>query len=188
MDLHQRVLMMVAFWALFAASWGAFYKVWPIPLLRRTFTMRRWGNNPFQLYNLMLLLQVSVNQIVIGVPETSAQAALDHQAQVALAGCNLVGAAISAYGLHLRDFEFGLWVELSGYAALAGSLGIYITLVFLLFPMPNTSFGLALTEAFVLASIHRAVQIVRYKVARHRRTQIAAQRLRERIDNEDRLP
>jgi len=184
MDLHQRILVMVAFWAFFAASWGAFYKVWPIRLLRKTFTMRRWGTNPFQLYNLFLLLQVSINQIIIGVPETSAQAALSHDAQVALAICNCTGAAISAYGLHLRDFETGLWIELSGYASLAGSLGLYIVMVFLLFPLPNTSFGLALIEAFVLASIHRSIQIVRYKRARRRGVRLEIELLRRRLLDE----
>lgn len=187
MDLHTRILTMVAFWGLLAASWGAFYKVWPIRLLRKTFTMHRWATNPFQLYNLLLLLQVSVNQIAIGVPENSAQAGLDTQAQVSLAVCNMVGAAICTYGLHQRDVEFGLWIELSGYAALIGSLGMYITLVFLLFPMPNTSFGLALTEAFVLASIHRAVQIVQYKRARHRKLDLAAAMLRQRLEKDDPL-
>jgi hypothetical protein len=185
MDPTARILMMVAFWASFAALWAVFYKVRPIPFLRNTFTMQRWGTNPFQLYNLLLLLQVSANQIIIGgVAENTAQGALDHQAQLALSVCNLVGTAICAFGLHLRDLEFGLWVELSGYVALIGSLGIYIGLVFALFPLPNTSFGLAACEAFVLASIHRAIQIIQYKWLRYRRTAAEAEALRKRLDSE----
>lgn len=162
----DRVAAMVAFWVSLAGFWGAFYKMWPIPLLRRTFTMHRWATNPFQLYSLFLLMQVSANQIVIGVPFNGPQEALDRQAQIALAACNLLGSLICVYGLHLRNLDRALWVELCGYVALVGSLGIFVTLVFLMQPLPNTSFGLALSEAFVLASLHRSIQIIRYKLAR----------------------
>jgi hypothetical protein len=163
---------MVGFWASLAICWAVFYKMWPIRALRNTFTMHRWATNPFQLYSLLLLLQVSVNQIVIGVPFNGPQEALDRTAQIALAGCNLLGALISAYGLHLRNIERALWVELFGYVALAGSLGIYVGLVFLMQPLPNTSFGLALSEAFVFASLHRSIQIIRYKRARRRENHV----------------
>lgn len=163
-----KILTVVACWALLAASWGVFYKMRPKRWLRDTFTMHRWNANPFQMYMTFLLLQVSINQIVIGVPENSANAALDHEAQIALAACNLIGATISALALHMRDVQFALWLELAGYAALAGSLGIYVYLVFAMFPLPNTSFGLALTEAFVFASLHRSIWICWYKRARHR--------------------
>lgn len=166
MEPLDRVAAMVAFWASLAICWVAFYKMWPIRALRRTFTMHRWATNPFQLYSLFLLLQVSANQIAIGVPFGGPQEALDRTAQIALAGCNLLGALICAYGLHLRNIERALWVELFGYVALVGSLGIYVALVFLMQPLPNTSFGLALSEAFVFASLHRSIQIIRYKLAR----------------------
>src|SRR6185436_13003211 len=114
---------MVGFWALLAASWGAFYKMWPIRFLRKTFTMHRWATNPFQMFSLFLLLQVSANQIVIGVPETSAQSSLSREAQIAVAACNLIGAIAAATGLHLRHFETALRIELAGYLSLVGSLG-----------------------------------------------------------------
>lgn len=155
--------------------------------LRSTFTMHRWNANPFQMYNLFLLLQVSINQVVIGVPDNSAQAFLSREAQIALAVCNLIGAAIAAYALHLRDKETALWIELSAYAALAGSLGIYVVLVLVLFPMPNTSFGLALSEAFVLASLHRAVWIFWYKHAKHKGHLSEARILLRKIENGDDL-
>ena len=154
-------------------------------LMRNTFTVRRWGTNPFQLYNLLLLLQVSLWQLLIGVPPEeypTAQGSLDHRAQIALVSCNLVGTVICAYGLHLRDAETGLWIECSGYIALIGSLGIYLAVAFALFPWPTASFGLALAQAFVLASIHRAVQIIQYKHARRRRTALEAELLRRRLD------
>jgi hypothetical protein len=163
-----KIVVMLAFWALLICTWTVVYKVRPIRWVRNTFTMHRWGVNPFQMYALFFLLQVSLNQLVIGVPETSAQSALNTEAQIALATCTLIGCLVSAYGLHLRDVETALWIELSGYVSLAGSLGIWVYLVFVLFPLPNTSYGLAFAEAFVLFSIHRAVQIVAYKRAKRR--------------------
>lgn len=168
MDPATRIVAAVAFWASLAALWGAFYKMWPLRLLRNTFTMHRWSTNPFQMYSLFLLMQVSLNQILIGVPFNGPQEALDRDAQIALAACNLLGSLISAYGLHLRNLERAMWVELCGYISLAGSLAIYVYLVFIMQPLPNTSFGLALTEAFTFASIHRSIQIIRHKRARRR--------------------
>lgn len=150
---------MVAFWVSLAASWAVFYKMRPLRWLRHAFTMHRWRTDPFQLYSLFLLLQVSANQIVIGVPENGPQALLERDAQIALAVCNLVGALICAVGLHLRDVKLGQLIELFGYVSLVGSLGIYVYLVFVIQPLPNTSFGLALSEAFVLASFHRSIVI-----------------------------
>lgn len=154
-----RLTVMVAFWASLAACWVVFYKVRPIRSLRHTFTMHRWAVNPWQLYTLFMLMQVSLNQIVIGVPYNGPQESLDRTAQIALAACNFLGSVICAYGVHLRDAEDGQLFELSGYLSLCGSLGIYVYLVFTMQPLPNTSFGLALSEAFLFASVHRSVQI-----------------------------
>lgn len=159
MDPGVRMVVMVGFWVSLAASWGVFYKMRPIRRLRDAFTMHRWRTNPFQLYSLFLLLQVSLNQIVIGVPFGGPQEALDRDAQIVLAACNFIGALICAVGLHMRDVKLGQLIELFGYVSLAGSLGIYVYLVFVIQPLPNTSFGLALSEAFVLASFHRAIVI-----------------------------
>jgi hypothetical protein len=160
-------------------------------LLRRvrdTFTMRRWCTNPFQLWNVTLLLQVSLHLVVFGEAPTqnaTAQGVLDSHAQFALAACNLFGTSICLFGLHLRDISTALWIELSGYISLIGSVGIYLVLAYVVFGWPTTSFGLALTQAFVLASIHRIVQIIQYKRARRRRTFLEAEMLRRRLDEGD---
>lgn len=182
---RTKIAVTVACWALLAVLWGVFYKMRPIRWLRDTFTMRRWNANPFQMYCTFLLLQVSINQIVIGVPDNSAQALISREAQIALAVCNLAGALVSAIALHLRDKETALSIELSSYTCLAGSLGVYVMLVALLFPLPNTSFGLALSEAFVLASLHRAVWIFWYKRARKRGHEIEARLLLRKVDGDD---
>jgi len=176
---------MLTFWAVLIIAWTVIYKVRPIRWIRRMFTMHRWATNPFQLYSLFLLMQVSLNQLVIGVPETSAQSVLDVEAQTTLAACNFLGSVICAYGVHLRDTETGLWIELSGYVSLVGSLGIYVYLVFVLFPLPNTSFGLALTEAFLLAALHRSVQIIRYKRAKRRSDEVTRAALLNQIEKSD---
>lgn len=154
-----RLTVMVVFWASLVACWVVFYKVRPIPFLRNTFTMHRWAVNPWQLYTLFMLMQVSLNQIVIGVPPNGPQEFLARSAQIALAACNFLGSVICAYGVHLRDTNDGQLFELAGYLSLCGSLGIYVYLVFTVQPLPNTSYGLALSEAFLFASLHRAIQI-----------------------------
>lgn len=155
--------------------------------VRRTFTLRRWSTQPWQMYPLLFLFQVSAAQVWVGVPPNAAQSVLDGDAQFALAACNLVGTLICAYGLHLRDIEIALWIELSGYASLIGSLAIFVVLVFAVFPMPNTSYGLAFAAAFVLASMHRAAQIAGYKCAKRRADRAKRAALLDQIERSEPL-
>jgi hypothetical protein len=99
-----------------------------------------------------------------------------------LAAANLIGASFCFYALHMRDPDLSMTVELLGYISLTGTLTIWILLVYLQEPLPNTGFGLNLTEAFVLASIVRATKILKYKRA-HRRGDLAgAVRLRKMLN------
>lgn len=126
--------------------------------LRHTFTLRRWNRNPFQLWMLFLLNQVSFNQIFFA-DVSGAVSDLDRRAQLLLSICNLVGGSFVMIGLNLREKTMAQWIELCGYIALTGSMGMYVWLVLKLSTPPNTSFGLGLSEAFVLASLHRAYLI-----------------------------
>lgn len=128
--------------------------------LRHTFTFCRWNRNPFQMWMLVFLMQVSTNQILVASSATGAIADQAREAQLSLSICNLLGGIIVFAGLHVREKGLGRWVELSGYIALTGSMGIYVWLVWKISPLPNTSFGLGLSEAFVVASLHRWVLIM----------------------------
>lgn len=154
--------------------------------LRETFTLCRWNRNPFQMWMLVFLMQISTNQILVANSAMGAIAEQPRQAQVMLSICNLVGGVIVFVGLHLRERVLGKWVELSGYLALTGSMGIYVWLVLAVSPLPNTSFGLGLSEAFVVASLHRWVLIVAEKVRaeyRYRnREQLYRRRLRQALE------
>jgi hypothetical protein len=136
--------------------------------LRRTFTLRRWNRNPFQMWMLVFLMSVSTNQIFYS-DHGGAVSDLARQAQVMLAACNLVGGLIVFVGMHLREKAMAHWVELCGYIALTGSMGIYVWLVLAVSTPPTTSFGLGLSEAFVIASLHRATLIARRKAKVERR-------------------
>lgn len=128
-----------------------------------TFTMRRWNRNPFQMWMLVLLNYVSFNQIFF-TNITGAVSDLERRAQLLLAICNLTGGLFVLLGLHLREKAMAQWVELCGYIALVGSMGMYVWLVVRVSTPPNTSFGLGLSEAFVLASLHRAFLIARRRI------------------------
>src|SRR6185312_10131675 len=105
-------------------------------------------------------------QLALTGPTDSLVGELDYRARLYLTLANLIGACICFYGLHLKDFELSLWVEASSYISLIGSLGLWIGMVYLTVPLPNTSYGLNLTEGFVLAvTVVRIPLILRYKRA-----------------------
>lgn len=121
-------------------------------------TFKRWNRNPFQMWMLLAMIQVSLNQIIYA-PETGTISELARQSQLWLAFCNLFGGVVVMSGLHMREKVLGLWIEMCGYIALVGSMGLYTYLVLSVSLPPNTSFGLGLSEAFVTASVHRFVLI-----------------------------
>lgn len=142
------------------------------------FTGTRWALNPFQLYCVVFLMLVSMTQVIIGVSPGSVQAQFDKGTQLSLAMANFVGAVACLVGLHLRDLEMGLWIELWAYVSLTATMAFYaFTIVAGSHGVPIATLGFALTEAFVFASLHRAIQIGTYKWAV----------LRENFETQERL-
>lgn len=135
--------------------------------LGREFTATRWQSNPFQMIATLILGIWAVLQIARGMTaDTVLETELDRHAQLMLSSTNLFGALICLTGLHMRDWESALWVEVIGYVSLVGSLGIYLYLVAeKTGEVFNTSPGVGLSWAFVLASVVRTTQILRLKKA-----------------------
>lgn len=134
-----------------------------------TFTLARWLTQSFMMCGVGLLQQASIWQLVLGNTQlVMTYGELNTTSATYLSVANLVGTSIVFFALHLRDWELALWLELCGYAAMLWSLLLWITLVYFVVPLPNTSYGLNLTEGFVIASGIRAVLILRYKRALRR--------------------
>jgi hypothetical protein len=138
-----------------------------------TFTLNRWALNPFQTYPIAFLACVAISQLELGAGPTSIQAELERHTAIALAMCNLFGSAIALLGLHLRDLESALWVELYGYLCLTFVLVTYLYLVYRGQINPGSTYGFGFSQAFVYAAAHRAVQILLYKRARGKRYKLA---------------
>lgn len=130
---------------------------------RNTYTWHRWMVNPFQMYATAFLVLVSTAQVGLGISPSTVVSELDRSTQMSLSFCNLVGASIVLYGLHLRGTESSLWMEMSGYVSLIFVLSVYIYLLTTHQYLANTTYGFAFSQAFVYASIHRSIQIFRYK-------------------------
>lgn len=135
----------------------------------KNFTLHRWALNPFQMYDISFLMAVAIAQIQLGATPGSVQADMDRHTLMALATCNMVGAGIALLGLHRRDLEDALWIELCGYLCLIFVLGYYVLLLSIHQVNTNASYGFAFSEAFVYAAIHRSAQIWLYKRARKKR-------------------
>lgn len=138
-----------------------------------TFTMHRWATSPFQMYPLSFLVAVAIAQIQLGVSPASVQADLERHTVVAMAICNVFGASIALYGLHLRELESALWVEFWSYLCLIFVLGTYVGLLAQHTITANATIGFGFAEAFVFASVHRGVQILLYKRARFKQSKLA---------------
>lgn len=135
---------------------------------RQTYTLSRWLTNPFKICIVAMLWQANFQQLALTGPIASMAGDLNYQSRLLLTLTNLLGAAFCFFGLHLRDFEMSLWIELGSYIAMIGTLGLWVTLVYLTIPLPNTSYGLNLTEAVIIAACIRAPLILRYKRALRR--------------------
>lgn len=142
------------------------------------FTGARWGTHPFQMYPITFLMLVSISQVVIGVSPATVQAKLEPGAVLSIAGANLIGGTVTMIGLHLRDVEQGLWLEICGYASLTLTLIVYIGLASRQVNAPVATIGLALSEGFLFASFQRALQIILYKCALYRRQPVRADKYR----------
>lgn len=160
--------------------------------LKREFTMRRWGTNPAQMYMISLLTIFSLLQIIIGgSPKASLLVrALEGPVATSVAVCNLMGGIVALYGLHTREFDRSIRVEAWGYLSLLTVMGTYVILL-ITHPssgFPNLTFALALSEAFVLSSLHRVIQIHRYFRAIKRGDKIQVWAMLGRLDKDGALP
>jgi hypothetical protein len=137
--------------------------------LRREFTVARWWSNPFQVCATMFLGLWSVLQLTAGVtPGGVFDTQIDLHAQQFVSSTNLLGALVCFTGLHMRDLETALWVEVIGYVSLIGSLCIYIGLVATSTSWYNSGYGYGLAIAFCLGSTIRSYQIFALKRAERR--------------------
>ena len=138
----------------------------PLRWAHTTYTMHRWLTQPFKMFTVGMLWQTNFQQLALTGPVASLTGDLDYRSRLYLTLANLIGGCICFYGLHIRDLERSLWIELGSYIALIPTLGMWVVLVYLTTQMPNTSYGLNLTEGFVLAAtLVRAPEILIYKRA-----------------------
>jgi hypothetical protein len=144
----------------------AFHHPWH--WFRTTYTATRWLTNPFKVCEVALLWQANFQQLALTGPIASMAGDLDYRSRLYLTLANLIGGGIAFYGLHLRDFEMSLWVEVCAYISLIGTLGWWVVLVYLTVPLPNTSYGLNSIEAFIIAAFIRSALVLRYKRALRR--------------------
>jgi hypothetical protein len=138
------------------------------------FTWHRWRVNPFQMYFTAFLLLASTAQLGFGVAPTSPTVHLYDNTQAALAFCAFWGVLTVLFGLHLKDIETGLWVEVCGYVPVMFVEGISVYLMFTTQVIPFASHNFAFDQAMVYASLQRSIQIWLYKRARRRALAIGA--------------
>lgn len=133
---------------------------------KHMFTIQRWMLNPFQMYDIAMLMGVAITQVTVGASPGSAQQDLDYKTLLSLAICNIAGSSLALLGLHLRELESALWIELCGYLALIFVMIVYLSLLYNGQINASATYGFGFAEAFVFAAIQRSIQIGLYKRAR----------------------
>jgi hypothetical protein len=127
---------------------------------------KRWNTNPYQLWATTFLVIVSLSQVVIGVAPTSVFTEVERPVAFQVALVNFIGAAVVLFGLHLRNEARGVMLELAGTFSLVATLGWYIALVLRKESLAGTTLGFGLAEAYLLATLHRAMQVLTLMYAR----------------------
>lgn len=133
--------------------------------MTRWFTLWRWRQHQWQMYALLAISWGSGWQIHDAM----------HLSQTALSWANLAGALACLFALHLRDTEDSRAIERWATIMLVWSMSAYLGLALSyegwigLIRQPN--FGILLSEAVVLASVHRFVHTLVARRIERRRAQ-----------------
>lgn len=132
------------------------------------FTGERWRTNPYQLWGVTFLCLVSLSQMVIGVAPGTILSEVEHPVMFQLAAVNFFGATVTLFGLHLRNQELGIALELAGSFSLVATLIWYCSMVISKQALAGTTLGFGFTQAFTFATLHRSFQILTLKYAQWR--------------------
>ena len=136
-------------------------------------TLINWRSNPWQMWMLTAIVvwAIAVLSDAGAYLHTIPESAINSPSMLNLAaGGMLVGAAISLLGLHMKDREFGVWAEASGYLVIIGAQSIYLALVFCYLGLQQglVRTGTATIAAANIAMIYRTVQIINYQRSRRK--------------------
>jgi hypothetical protein len=142
---------------------------------------QRWNTNPYQLWATLFLMVVSMSQMIIGVAPSSVFTEVEHPVAFQVATVNFLGAAIVMTGLHLRNQDRGLSLELAGTVSLVATLGWYVSLVLHKENLAGTTLGIGLVEAFLFATLHRSIQIISLKWAQFTKNEALEKRLADAL-------
>ncbi len=89
------------------------------------FTGARWSTNPYQLWDTMFVVIISLSQIIIGVAPGTIFTEVERPVMLQLALVNFIGSALVIFGLHLKNTKLGENYELAGAFSLVLTLAWY---------------------------------------------------------------
>lgn len=119
--------------------------------MKNPFTAHRWNTSAWQMYLLLGIAWASIWQIHDNMAPP----------RFGISIANLAGALVALIGMHLSDVDTARSVERWGYVMLIWSMSCYLALALRfegfwgLVHQPNL--GIVLTEAVVLAAVHRFI-------------------------------
>jgi hypothetical protein len=131
--------------------------------------MARWSLDPWYMWVMVMLIVVALGALILGEAPTKVIAQFERPVVVQLAVTNLIGAAVIMVGLHLRNWEVGINLELAGAASLFGTLVYYWVVMLSSHLVTGTAYGLGAVQVFIIVGMtHRCLQICTLKWARWR--------------------
>lgn len=126
----------------------------------------RWNTNPYQLWATAFLVVVSLSQVIIGVAPGTIFTEIERPVQLTVAIANLIGSTVVIIGLHLRNKEVGIQLELLGAITLVATMAWYCYNTLHRQTLASTTLGFGLAEAFVFGTLHRSIQIITLNYAK----------------------
>jgi hypothetical protein len=138
-------------------------------------TFVNWSRHPWQMWALSSMMLWAITVVIDPNAYFQQQEINDLNSPYTMnlvAMGMIIGSCISLFGLHMRDREFGVWSELSGYAILLFSQVAYMISAIVYTGLLN-SFSReanAVALSYVLAMLQRSYQIISYQ---HSRAKVA---------------
>jgi len=132
-------------------------------------TFVNWTSSPWQMWSLTMLiawaLRILLDSDAVVATSTTIDLNNPHTLNLLAAGI-FSGALMSLAGLHMKDREFGIGAELSGYVAILAIFGVYLSSVYFRLGFEGTTrLGVACLFAVALSMIQRSIQIITFLIS-----------------------
>lgn len=119
----------------------------------------RSGRTPFELMLTIGLLLLAIYSLVLGVPSTSFDDALEYWQRTLWSSLALIGSGVALAGIYWKPMARGLRVEQAGMLMMAGGATAYVTVVCFVSTFARSGFIVTMGLCIAAGALWRAWEI-----------------------------